>query len=332
MYEIIIFVYMRYFTTIFVLLLFACSLNKDDINNIDFFRFENQIFQTNGSNIVADRLEWEGEIGSFAFSYYNFLFNSNNDTVINNQILSFINNDDMREVYDTINLRFSSISNLKNDLGNSLYNFKNLFSEYPTPNIITMFSGFNYGVIVEDSLVAIGLDFYLGKNSIFYQRLGDPEYLRFQKQARFITPNILEAWYDSFFSFTNKQTNFLSELIYKGKIMYLISNTLENFYLQDQLRFSKTDLEWCYENESSIWAFLIDNDVLFSSREKEYRSYLNHAPFSKGMTQESPSRIAYYIGYKIVEKYMKNNNEVSIKELMFEEDFMKILTKSKYKP
>ena len=159
MYEIIIFVYMRYFTIIFVLLLFACSLNKDDINNIDIFRFENQIFQTNGSNIVADRLEWEGKIGSFAFSYYNFLFNSNNDTVINNQILSFINNDDMREVYDTINLRFSSISNLKNDLGNSLYNFKNLFSEYPTPNIITMFSGFNYGVIVEDSLVAIGLDF-----------------------------------------------------------------------------------------------------------------------------------------------------------------------------
>ena len=332
MYEIIIFVYMRYFTTIFVLLLFACSLNKDDINTIDIFRFENQIFQTNGSNIVADRLEWEGEIGSFAFSYYNFLFNSNNDTVINNQILSFINNDDMREVYDTINLRFSSISNLKNDLGNSLYNFKNLFSEYPTPNIITMFSGFNYGVIVEDSLIAIGLDFYLGKNSSFYQRLGDPEYLRFQKQARFITPNILEAWYDSFFSFTNKRTNFLSELIYKGKIMYLISNTLENFYLQDQLRFSKTDLEWCEKNEKSIWAFLINNDVLFSSREKEYRSYLNHAPFSKGMTQESPSRIAYYIGYKIVEKYMKNNNEVSIKELMFEEDFMKILTKSKYKP
>ena len=332
MYGIIIFVYMKYFTTIFLLFFCACSLNKEDENTIEIYRFENQLFKTNDSNIFVDRLNWEEKVGSFAFSYYNFLFNTNNDTIVNSQILSFINNNDMREVYDTINLRFSSISNLKNDLGNSLYNFKNLFSEYPTPNIITMFSGFNYGVIVEDSIVAIGLDFYLGKNSIFYQRLGDPEYLRFQKQARFITPNILEAWYDSFFSFTNKRTNFLSELIYKGKIMYLISNTLENFYLQDQLRFSKTDLEWCYENEPSIWAFLIDNDLLFSSREKEYRSYLNHAPFSKGMTQESPARIAYYIGYKIVEKYMKNNNEVSIKELMFEEDFMKILTKSKYKP
>jgi len=323
---------MRYFITILVLLLFACGLNKNDINTVDIFRFENQIFQTNGSKIVADRLEWEGEVGSFAFSYYNFLFNTNNDTVINNQILSFINNNDMREVYDTINVRFSSIANLKDNIGNSLHNFKTLFPEYPIPNIITMFSGFNYGVIVEDSLIAIGLDFYLGKNSVFYQRLGDPEYLRFQKQARFVTPNVLEAWYDSFFSFTNKRNNFLSELIYKGKIMYLISNTLENFPLADQLRFSNNDLEWCDKNESSIWAFLIDNDLLFSSREKEYRSYLNHAPFSKGMTQESPSRIAYYIGYKIVEKYMKNNNEVSIKELMFEEDFMKILTKSKYKP
>ena len=323
---------MRYFITILVLLLFACGLNKNDINTVDIFRFENQIFQTNGSKIVADRLEWEGEVGSFAFSYYNFLFNTNNDTVINNQILSFINNNDMREVYDTINLIFSSFEDLSKELGVSFQNFNILFPEYQSPKIISMFSGFNYGVIVQDSLIAIGLDFYLGKNSVFYQRLGDPEYLCLQKQAKFITPNVMEAWYDSFFSSSNKRTNFLSELIYKGKIMYLISITLENIPFGDQLRFSKTDLQWCDKNESSIWTFLIENDVLFSSREKEYRSYINHAPFSKGMTQDSPSRIAYYIGYKIVEKYMKNNNEVSIKELMFEEDFMQILTKSKYKP
>ena len=332
MYGFIIFVYMKYFSTIFVLLFSACSLNVEDIDTIEICRFENKLFQTNDSNVFSDRLKWENEIGSFAFSYYNFLFNTNNDTIINSQIMSFINNNDMREVYDTINLRFSSIANLKDNIGNSIYNFNTLFPEYPIPNIITMFSGFNYGVIVEDSLIAIGLDFYLGKNSVFYQRLGDPEYLRLQKQAKFIIPNVMEAWYDSFFSFTNKRTNFLSELIYKGKIMYLISNTLENFLLADQLRFSNNDLEWCDKNESSIWTFLIDNDLLFSSREKEYRSYLNHAPFSKGMTQESPSRIAYFIGHNIVEKYMKNNNEVSINELMFEENFMKILTQSKYKP
>jgi hypothetical protein len=158
---------MKYFTTIFLLLFGACSLNKEDENTIEIYRFENQLFKTNDSNIFADRLKWEDKVGSFAFSYYNFLFNTNNDTIVNSQILSFINNNDMREVYDTINLRFSSITNLKDNIGNSLYNFKTLFPEYPIPNIITMFSGFNYGVIVEDSLIAIGLDFYLGKIVFF---------------------------------------------------------------------------------------------------------------------------------------------------------------------
>ena len=59
------------------------------------------------------------------------------------------------------------------------------FPQYNRPKFISMFSGFNYGVIVQDSIVAIGLDFYLGKNSVFYKRLGDPEYLKYRKQSRF---------------------------------------------------------------------------------------------------------------------------------------------------
>ena len=50
------------------------------------------------------------------------------------------------------------------------------------------------------------------------------------------------------------------------------------------------------------------------------------------MTIESPSRIAYYIGYKIVKNYMQKNRDIKLKELMHESDFMSILNKSKYKP
>jgi len=71
---------------------------------------------------------------------------------------------------------------------------------------------------------------------------------------------------------------------------------------------------------------------LFSTRDKEYRSYLNHSPFSKGMTTESPSRVAYFIGYEIVKKYMSINNDISLNELMLQDDYMLILNQSKYKP
>ena len=142
-----------------------------------------------------------------------------------------------------------------------------------------MFSGFNYGVIVQDSIVAVGLDFYLGENSIFYKRLNDPEYLKYQKQSKFLVPNIMEAWYDSFFSYTNMNINFISELIYKGKIMFLLSETVEEISFDRLLRYSKSDLDWCIKNEAAIWAFLIDNDLLFSTQQKDYRTYLNHAQF-----------------------------------------------------
>ena len=114
--------------------------------------------------------------------------------------------------------------------------------------------------------------------------------------------------------------------------MFLMSETMPKISLERLLRYSSTDLSWCENSEVSIWAFLIENDLLFSTRQKDYRSYLYHAPFSKGMPQESPSRIAYYLGYKIINSFMQNNREVTLDELMNYTDYNSILNKSKYKP
>jgi len=325
---------MKFIYPFILILFFSCDMNNKIDRNIKVYRFEKDLFNSNQKSIDENKKKWEIELGQFANAYYAFLTNIDpyNDSLINNQLLSFIDNNDMREVFDTINKKFEIFSHYEDQLNNSFYNFSSLFPEYSSPKIVTMLSGFNYGVIVQDSLIVIGLDFYLGENSVFYQRLGDPEYLRFQKQTRFMISNIMEAWYDSFFSYTNNRSNFLSELIYKGKIMFLLSETLPKIKLEDKLRYSREELNWCLENESLMWSFLIENDLLFSSREKEYRSYLYHSPFSKGMTNDSPSRIAYFIGYQIVKKYMKINNDISIQDLMLEEDYMLILNKSKYKP
>ena len=317
----------------FIFFLFvSCGTNIEKQKQVNIYRFEDILFNSTNDNIEKNRKVWEEEIGDFSKIYYSFLSRSNSLDSIDAELLSFINNFDMREVYDSINVKFEELEEIELDLSNSFKNFNLYFSEYNRPKIISMFSGFNYGVIVQDSIVAVGLDFYLGENSIFYKRLNDPEYLKYQKQSKFLVPNIMEAWYDSFFSYTNMNINFISELIYKGKIMFLLSETIEEISFDRLLRYSKSDLDWCKKNEAAIWAFLIDNDLLFSTQQKDYRTYLNHAPFSKGMTIESPSRIAYYIGYKIVKNYMQKNRDIKLKELMHESDFMSILNKSKYKP
>ena len=41
-------------------------------------------------------------------------------------------------------------------------------------------------MVTFDNNIGIGLENFLGKNSKYYEYLGDPKYLRFQKQKRFI--------------------------------------------------------------------------------------------------------------------------------------------------
>ena len=71
--------------------------------------------------------------------------------------------------------------------------------------------------------------------------------------------------------------------------------------------------------------------MLFSKKDIEFRSFINYAPYAKGMPKEAPGRVAYYIGYKMVNEYM-DNNEIDIEELMYLKDSRKFLQKSKYKP
>ena len=49
------------------------------------------------------------------------------------------------------------------------------------------------------------------------------------------------------------------------------------------------------------------------------------------MPRQAPARVGYFIGYRIVESYMRRYN-ISIDELFYETDAKKILNKSKYKP
>ena len=71
--------------------------------------------------------------------------------------------------------------------------------------------------------------------------------------------------------------------------------------------------------------------MLFSNKESEFRSFVNYAPFAKGMPKEAPGRVAYFIGYKMVSEYMENN-KIDIEELMYLTDSKDFLQQSKYKP
>lgn len=245
--------------------------------------------------------------------------NKKNDTLFN-------------ELYSETQKQFKDISALKADL-TSL--FKHIKYYYPNENpgrVITVLSevDINSRAIYTDSVSIISLDTYLGKNHKFYVDfdsyiLGDfePNRIVVDLAGNFALQKVPQP----------QDRQFLSQMIYWGKIMYMkemllpeVSDALKMNYTEDQLK-------WIEANETQVWKNFVENKYLYDNDPKLVARFIQRAPFSKfylELDQESPGSVGVYIGWQIVRSYMKNNN-VTLQELTLK-DAKTIFEQSKYKP
>ena len=326
----------RILLLLIISILYSCLKEKKEELDLTFDRFENALFEINNENaeVKIQNLQNDFEIFNSVFETQIMQKGEMTDSVYVQELLSFISHSDMREAYDSVAIMYSDFNDIEKDLNLAFTLFNQDFPTYPIPNITTFFGGFNYGVVTHDNNIAIGLENFLGLNSKFYRLLGDPEYLRFQKQKKFISSNVMEVWLNEYFEQYLTGRDFLSQMIYKGKIMYCIDKMLPNTSLPNKFRFTQEQLHWVINNELNIWTYFIENDLLYSSREQDFRTFLHYAPFSKGMPNESPARVAYFIGYQIVSEFMQRTDriEISIEDMMKFSDSRQFLKLSKYKP
>ena len=123
-------------------------------------------------------------------------------------------------------------------------------------------------------------------------------------------------------------------MIDTGKGLYLKDALLEEEYTDaEKMGYTKEQLQWCQENESYIWRYFIDGQLLYDDDQKLIPRFISPAPFSKfylEIDNESPGRVGAWLGWQIVRSFMKNN-EVSLPQLM-QLSAKEIFEKSNYKP
>lgn len=208
--------------------------------------------------------------------------------------------------------------------------FKEISPEFVEPKIITLTSQSEYEnrIIYADSLLLISLDSYLGKN--YYPDI--PEYISLNMSKEYITNDISEKISEKFIKKFDDRT-LLSQMIYHGKILYL-NRQLTPFNEEYLIFHSSYDkIRWADENEFNIWSFFIENDFLFSTRNDLKSRFISFSPFSKfnlDIDKKSPGGVGKWLGYKIVNSFMKNNN-VDLYDLL-NKDYYDIYKNSKYKP
>ncbi|WP_456237550.1 gliding motility lipoprotein GldB [Flavisericum labens] len=235
----------------------------------------------------------------------------------------------LEEVVD----EFAEFENVEGEIESLFNHIKYYFPEFNPPRIITVTNDVDYrnSMIVTDTIALIALDSYLGGDHKFYQ--GIPKYVRANLRKEQIVVDLADAYAEKFI-FQPKRKSLLDEMIYFGKQLYFKDVVIPFKTDAEKIAYTSSELEWAKSNESYIWRYFVERELLFSNDTKLPSRFINPAPFSKFFLEEidtdSPGRLGRYIGWQIVRAYMENNN-VSLNEMLIKstED---IFNNSKFKP
>jgi len=227
---------------------------------------------------------------------------------------------------------FGDGQELKTRFENAFKNVKYYFSTFQPPVVQTIISGLETDMYVSDTVVVIGLDFYIGSEARFKPNMYSYMQRRYNKD--FIVPSVLLLM--GIDSRLNKidpnDKTVLAEMIAYGKAYYfakqMIPCTADSIFIG----YTAEEINGAKEYESLIWSRLIEDQVLFSTSHLVKQKYLEERPKTLEIGDKCPGRIGTWVGWQIVKKYMDNHPDVTLSQLMAMSNSSLIFSDSQYKP
>ena len=243
-------------------------------------------------------------------------------------LTDYLNN----EVYRRTMEVFPDLENLQSDLNDAFRRYQFHFPDMPIPEVYSFISRFNQSIITSDRLLAVGLDNYLGRETEFYERLARHQYQINNMHPAKIPSDCLLGWGITEFEFNDSVDNVLSNMIYHGRNAFFTKWMLPEQPDSLIMGFTSDQMRFCRNNESRMWEYLVEEKVLFETDRMTIQKFTGNGPFTSDFTRESPARAAVWLGWRIVEAYMRQNPGISLQEVMKENDYQKMLTLSRYNP
>ena len=332
-----------YFTLSIFLILTShtsCLKNKSnaDVSNITINlttkRFETDLFNTDLVNFNKSASKLQRKYPEF---YQLFVENivrlgRIEDSAYLNNLKDFVSNKDINTLKKDCDSIFSDLKPYQYELKQSFKYVKYYFPKADIPEIVTFVSGFNNAIVNTETSLGLGLDMFLGRNYRYYPSAGFPQFVIKNLHPKAMVPTAIKGFTKFRFEENAEESRLLYRMVYEGKILYFMDKVLPETDDSLKIGFTKKQMEWCKTYEKDIWANFISQKLLFSTDRLQTNKYLDDAPFTSGLDNESSPMLGVWVGWQIVRNYMENASEVSLAQLMAEKDAEKILKISGYKP
>lgn len=251
-------------------------------------------------------------------------------------VKGFLQHPPVRQLYDSIQVHYPDLTAFEQELEQAFRFFQYYFPEETVPEVSTILSEYAVAAFVYgDNDLAVSLDYFLGEDYP-YQQLNprDPafsDYLSRTFNRAHLTSKTVQALVNGLVP-PPQQQRLLELMINNGKKLYILDRLLPRTPDSIKLEVTAQQVEWLEDNELEMWAYLLKEELLYETDMRKIRKLVNYSPNSPGMPPEAPGRTANWVGWQIVEAYMRVHPETTMKELLALRDAQALLDASRYKP
>ena len=214
-------------------------------------------------------------------------------------------------------------------LQDALKRVKLIYPDFKAPEIKFIKTGFTGSdLYVSDSLIIVGLDFFAGPKAYFRPNVFDYQLRKYQKE--YIVPSIV-FYLSNQYNQLETDPTLLSEMIGYGKGYAFVKQIMPQEPDSMVFGLSAENLQRTYNSQQDIWAYFMTNKLLYEKNELKKQKYIGERPYTTEIGDKVPGGIAKWLGWRIVELYLKENPDVTLAELMKNGNSTLILQESGYK-
>ena len=321
------------------LLFEGCSSKKRfdvDVNaislHVTIHPFEQDFFSIDTLHVADGLARLHAKYGSYLNLYlHNVMqFDTVGSPAVNDQVRAFLEDTAVRSVFRETIRQYANDSDIEPKLTDAFKRIHYFFPNHLIPQFYFHVSMFNQSVVTDDNVVSLSADNYLGPNYYWYKKIVYA-YLRSNMRREKVASDFVIAYLLTEFPMPPSD-RFLDNMLYRGKMMYILAVVMPNELPNVLMGYTPQQMEWCKKNEKAIWLNILDHKQLYSTDPMISTAYLNDAPFTSYVSQNSPGRIGTWLGWQIVTQYMDNHRSITLPQLMEDNNYQLMLENSGYKP
>lgn len=208
--------------------------------------------------------------------------------------------------------------------------FHYYFPSYHLPSTLIYFIGplEGFANTVGKDYMAIGLQMYLGASSPWYQSSKIQGLYPNYMSQRF-TPDFIpimaaqNLWMDMQSSSSMikntpssfSSNNFMQQMVQAGKKIVTLQKLLPQSKIENILGYTTAQWQHVQESESDIWKYILKMNLLYSKDPKLLKNMMEEGPFNIYFGNEIPANVGSYLGYRIVQSWLKQQNPIQQDDL-----------------